>query len=200
MPQVQSKPKGKAKSAKSAKITSNEPIVNDTITLTETITVDEPIISEPIVNDAIIANDPVEEVQLIINESNVNESIVINEELKEEIKEDVKEESGPKFPTADRKLKVYWQTHCNPKESTLTTLYVNETLKLTDGKVSIQSEEDPEVYLTYPVYSLKRGKRIYYVLNVTDEDINKAEAEALLTAKLKSAERAAKEALKSKTL
>jgi len=99
----------------------------------------------------------------------------------------------------DRKVRVYWHKHCsNVKESTLTTLYAKETLKLTDGKVSIPSEENQDELVIKNVYSLKRGKRIYYLFDVTPQDIVKAEAEAVKVVLEKTAEREAKEALKAK--
>ena len=99
----------------------------------------------------------------------------------------------------DRKVRVYWHKQCsNIKESTLTTLYAKETLKLTDGKVSIPSEENQEELIIKDVYSLKRGKRIYYLFDVTPQDIVKAEAEAVKVALEKTAERESKEALKAK--
>ena len=99
----------------------------------------------------------------------------------------------------DRKVKVFWHKQCtNVKESTLTTLYAKETLKITDGKVSVPSEENPEELVIKNVYSLKRGKRIYYLYDVTPQDIVKAEQEAVKVALEKTAEREAKEALNAK--
>ncbi len=98
----------------------------------------------------------------------------------------------------DRKVKVFWHKACiNEKESTLTTLKKEELLKKTDGKVSVPSAENPEELIIKDVYSLKRGKRIYYLHDVTPQDIVRAEAEAVKKAQEAAAEKAAKEKLES---
>ena len=95
----------------------------------------------------------------------------------------------------DRKVKVFWHKACtNEKESTLTTLKKDEVLKKTDAKVSIPSEDGTPVIKD--VYSLKRGKRIYYLHDVTPQDCVRAEEASVKKAQEAAAEKAAKEALK----
>jgi hypothetical protein len=87
-----------------------------------------------------------------------------------------------------RKVKVYWHKRCsNEKDTTVTTIKSDEFLKKTDGTAVIPSPtaEDPNATTTVPVYSLKRNKRIYYLTDVTPQDVLKAE-------------RIAKEALETK--
>ena len=83
----------------------------------------------------------------------------------------------------DRPLTVFWHKVCSdPKKITKTTLYAKETLKKTDGSVTLpnpsfkDAETTPEepLTITKDVYSLKRGKRIYYLHDVTPTDILKA--------------------------
>lgn len=97
---------------------------------------------------------------------------------------------------ADRKVRAFWHKRCsNVKESTMTTLKAEEILKKTDGTATIPAptEENPDATITVPVYSLKRGKRIYYITDVTPQDITRSEA----AAQSKAAEaEAAKEAAK----
>ena len=84
----------------------------------------------------------------------------------EKPKEDVK-------PIEDRKILAYHHKACaDPKKATNTTLKSTEHLRSTDGKVTKDVDGTPTIF---PVYSLKRGNRIYYVLDVTPQDIVKAE-------------------------
>ena len=89
----------------------------------------------------------------------------------------------------NRQVKVFWHKEClNDKKSTLTTLKAEETLRKTDAKVSVPDPKDPSKSLTLDVYSLKRNKRIYYLYDVTPQDIVRAEQEAINKANAKAAE------------
>lgn len=103
---------------------------------------------------------------------------------------------APQPETAtDRKVRVFWHKAClNSKESTLTLLKADETLKKTDAKVSVPNPENAEDLIIKDVYSLKRGKRIYYLHDVTTADIEKASAAA--AAKAAAAAEATAEATK----
>jgi hypothetical protein len=96
----------------------------------------------------------------------------------EEPKGDVKEEPKDIINETPRKVKIYWHKACNDeKKITNTTLKVDEYLRITDGKVTVPAPtaDDANATVTLPVYSLKRGNRIYYLTDVTPSDIVKAE-------------------------
>lgn len=68
-----------------------------------------------------------------------------------------------------RQVRVFWHKSCTDlKKTTLTTLKPEETLVKTNGTVTVENE-------TLEVYSLKRGKRIYYLTDVTEQDILRAQ-------------------------
>jgi len=84
----------------------------------------------------------------------------------------------------DRSVKVFHHKRCtDEKATTKTTLKATETLKLTDGTTSrpnplykdAETTPNETPTITMPVYSLKRNKRIYYVIDVTPTDILKAQ-------------------------
>lgn len=137
----------------------------------------------------------------IVKAETSNETVTETPIVKEPQEEPIVGET-PKDPVKeaqeiinDRKVKVFWHKACtNEKESTLTTLKKDEVLKNTGAKVSVPSENGENIIKD--VYSLKRGKRIYYLYDVTPQDIVRAEAEAVKKAQEVAAEKAAKEALK----
>lgn len=105
---------------------------------------------------------------------------------------------------ADRLVTVFWHKRCAENKITKTTLYAKETLRKTDGSVTLPNPlfkdaattpDEPETIIK-PVYSLKRGKRIYYLHDVNELDIVKAAREKGRLDTLKKEEDAAKEALK----
>ncbi len=106
---------------------------------------------------------------------------------------------------ADRPVTVFWHKRCAEGKTTKTTLYAKETLRLTDGKVTVpnplykDAETTPDVPQTIekPVYSLKRQKRIYYLHDVNELDIVKASRAKAAEDAAKKAEQDAKDALKS---
>ena len=152
------------------------------------------------------ANAAKENVKAETSNETVTETPIVKEPQEEPIVKEPQEEpivgETPKDPVKeaqeiinDRKVKVFWHKACiNEKESTLTTLKKDEVLKKTDAKVSVPSENGENIIKD--VYSLKRGKRIYYLHDVTPQDIVRAEAEAVKKAQEAAAEKAAKEALK----
>ena len=107
---------------------------------------------------------------------------IVNETPMEIVKEPLEELPRP--------VKVFWHKRCiDEKKTTKTTLKPHEVLTLTDGTVTIEEK-------LVPVYSLKRGKRIYYLIDVTPSDIVKAAQEKERRDTLKKNEEDAKEALK----
>lgn len=116
----------------------------------------------------------------------------------------------PTVPAAPAvaKTRLFWQKACNNiKESTNTEIKAGEVFGATDKKVFIENpkagqEGEPKA-IEVPVYSLKRGKRIYYTPYVTPEqataamEANKVKEEAKATAaKAKEEEKAKKAAEK----
>jgi hypothetical protein len=92
-----------------------------------------------------------------------------------------------------RSVRVFWHKSCrNVKESTLTTLRPEESLTLTDSSLT-----DPEGNVK-AIYSLKRGKRIYYLIDVTPQDCVKASLIKKERDELKERQRIEREALKEK--
>ena len=158
------------------------------------IVIDE-VLTEEIVNEEIV-NEPTNEiVNEIVNEKSSDTTLT-------DVKDPVKEAQEI---VNDRKVRVFWHKACvNEKETTLTQLKASETLKKTDAKVSltnpefVDAEKTPNELPTIikDVYSLKRGKRIYYLHDVTPTDITRAEEQAVKIANEKAAEAKAKETSK----
>lgn len=128
----------------------------------------------------------------IVKAEPLNETLTV-ETLVEVVNEPsepiVKEPEKPIVKVAEesRKVRVFWHKRCtNEKKTTLTTLLPSETLTLTDGTVTIEEK-------IIPVYSLKRGKRIYYLIDVIPNDIVKATLAKEKRDTLKENERLAKE-------
>ena len=107
------------------------------------------------------------------------------------------------------KVRLFWQKACgNTKESTMTEIKSDEVFTRTSHLVHVQMEEGAEL-IPNLVYSLKRGKRVYYTPSsyllpemilsadaVTDAKIKvKSDADAK-----KTAEKAAKDAEKLATV
>jgi hypothetical protein len=102
-------------------------------------------------------------------------------------------------PAAPAKVltRLFWQKTCHSiKESTNTEVKPNEVFVKTPHQVQIPNPDATQAaatpYVTVPVYSLKRGKRIYYTPYVSPEQA--AAAEVLATSK--ATEKAEKEAAK----
>jgi hypothetical protein len=158
-------------------------------------TPNDTLTQEPIVGET--PKEPQEEVKVETPNDTLTQEPIVGETPEEPIVGET-----PKDPVEeaqeiinDRKVKVFWHKACtNEKESTLTTLKKDEVLKKTDAKVSIPSEGGENIIKD--VYSLKRGKRIYYLHDVTPQDCVRAEAESVKKAQEAAAEKAAKEALK----
>ena len=124
----------------------------------------------------------------IVKAESLNETLTVTETLVEVVNEPL-EPIVEEKPEEPRSVLVYWHKECsNVKKTTKTTLKPNETLRLTDKVLTI--EEKP-----VPVYSLKRNKRIYYLIDVTPSDIAKAALAKQKADTLKEDERKAKEAL-----
>jgi hypothetical protein len=106
-----------------------------------------------------------------LNQTPTNEEVV--KEVLEEPKEDVKVQEEVVIVSEPRVVQAFWHKACKDvKKSTKTTLKSDEHLRLTDGRVEILINEVPT---QTSVYSLKRGNRIYYLYDVTPQDIVKAE-------------------------
>ena len=93
------------------------------------------------------------------------------------------------------KVRLFWQKSCgNQKESTLTPIKDTETFVRTTHQVGIIPAGSPEG--TKPtvetVYSLKRGKRIYYTPSSFITDDQRKAADLATDAKTKEKEAAAK--------
>jgi len=117
----------------------------------------------------------------------LNETLTVTETLVEVVNEPL-EPIVEEKPEEPRSVLVYWHKSCsNVKKTTKTTLKVNEILRLTDATVTIDEK-------IVPVYSLKRNKRIYYLIDVTPNDIVKAASEKKRLDALKEAESKVKEA------
>jgi len=104
------------------------------------------------------------------------------------------EETPNETPTtpAVATRRVFWHKACaDEKLSTLTKMKPEDSLKLTDGTVT----KDGTIF---PVLSLKRGKRIYYIFDVSPEELAAAKKAHKETLDAKEADRKAKEALKNK--
>lgn len=87
------------------------------------------------------------------------------------------------------KTRLFWQKSCaDIKASTMTEIREGEEFTKTGNTVMIQREGD-EQPIEMPVYSLRRGKRIYYTPYVTEEQA--AVADQAYQAKME--ERASKE-------
>ena len=109
------------------------------------------------------------------------------------------------------KTRLFWQKACNDvKQSTNTVIKPDEVFVLTDRKVwALPDGKKPQnttdnAPVEVPVYSLKRGKRIYYTFYVNPDQIaaatkaGQAKAEAKAAAdKIKADEKAKKDAEKA---
>ena len=109
----------------------------------------------------------------IVKEESINEVLTIDpvEETLEPIVNDSPEApvSETPEPIIERKVRVFWHKACSDEKSTtLTTLKPDEVLTKTNLSLT-----GPEGHVK-DVYSLKRGKRIYYLLDVTPQDITRA--------------------------
>jgi hypothetical protein len=149
-------------------------------------TPNDTLTQEPIVGETL--KEPQEEVKVETPNDTLTQEPIVGETPKDPVEE-------AQEIINDRKVKVFWHKACtNEKESTLTTLKKDEVLKKTDAKVSIPSEGGENIIKD--VYSLKRGKRIYYLHDVTPQDCVRAEEASVKKAQEAAAEKAAKEALK----
>ena len=120
----------------------------------------------------------------------VNE--ILTETVTETLEPPVNETSEEKI-NEPRSVRVFWHKRCeNVKESTLTKLRPEESLTKTDSSLT-----DPEGNVK-DIYSLKRGKRIYYLTDVTPQDIVKAALIKKEKDELKERQRIEREALKEK--
>jgi len=121
---------------------------------------------------------------------------IVNEILTETVMETLEnpvEETLEENLNETRSVRVFWHKHCeNVKESTLTKLRPEEILTKTDSSLT-----DPEGNVK-AIYSLKRGKRIYYLFDVTPQDCVKAALKKKEIDELKERQRKEKEALKEK--
>ena len=169
----------------------------------ETPTINETPEEQPVVIEASEGTQP----GATSNETST-ETEVVTETLTEEHPDEketpdpVKEAQELISKQTDRSLTVFWHKVCtDPKKVTKTTLYANETLKKTDGTVTLpnplfkdaETTPDEPLTITKDVYSLKRGKRIYYLHDVTPTDILKAKLAKEASDKKKAEEAAASE-------
>jgi len=128
----------------------------------------------------------------IVKAEPLNETLTVTETLVEVVNEPsepiVEVPSEPIVEEKPREVRVFWHKRCtNDKKTTKTTLKSHEILRLTDATVTIDEK-------IVPVYSLKRNKRIYYLIDVTPNDIVKAASEKKRLDALKEAESKVKEA------
>ena len=135
-----------------------------------------------------IANDsPAEVLELpIINEEVIDP--IVNDPIVIDSQDPIK--PIEEIVITSRKVKVFWHKSCiNDKESTLTTLRVEETLTPTNASIIVDEIETP-------IFSLKRGKRIYYLYDVTPQEAVNAHSRNKELLALKDSQRAARIALK----
>jgi len=93
------------------------------------------------------------------------------------------------------KTRLFWQKSCGSmKDSTLTPIKEDEVFVKTTHMVGIIPAGSPEGTAAVPeaVYSLKRGKRIYYTPSSFITDAQRQAADTATEAKMKEKEAAAK--------
>ena len=83
------------------------------------------------------------------------------------------EDSAP--VTTNRKVVLFWTQRFDQNEFTETFLKPGESFKKTKA-IRLVPTEEAGIFQEVPIYSLKRGKRIYYTTDLTKEDKLIAEA------------------------
>ena len=142
-------------------------VVNETLDVVVNETVTE------VVNETldVVVNETVTEV---VNETfigPINETVteVVNEQITEPVNEESEVEN---VKITERR--VYWHKACkNEKESTMTKMKSDDVITLTDAMITLEDAEGNKTIK--PVCALTRGKRIYYLFDVTPWELKNAQ-------------------------
>jgi hypothetical protein len=114
-------------------------------------------------------------------------------ETLEQPKPEIPNEPLTEIPVKKSERRVFWHKACKDiKESTMTKMKPEESLTYTENKANDDQGNVKEVL------SLKRGKRIYYTIDYTLDELTLAQQSFNEKQALKEAEKKAKEELKEK--
>ena len=76
---------------------------------------------------------------------------------------------------AERKVKLYWTKRIEDKAFTMGVLKEGEVFKKTKSVHTLS--QDGDTLVTTPIYSLNRGRRSYYAIDLTEEEVAASQKE-----------------------